>query len=105
LPEPFAVAVVVRSHGEAGLQGLRCGLSLSLGDRVPRVYLLDSGRQLLAAAPGSETAAVLHSLVDDVGIEVVIESGLDAPTGAGLGRRSRGRILAEAAGAQFQQVF
>jgi len=105
LPDAFDVAVLVRSAGEPGLQGLRCGLSLSLGDRVPRVYLVGAGLELLGATAGSEAEAVLRSLVDEVGAGVVAESDGGGPAVPGVGRRRRAAILREVAGARFQQVF
>jgi hypothetical protein len=99
------VAVVIRSAGEAGLQGLRTALSLSLGDQPAAVYLFGEGRELLGASPESEVARCLATLVDDVGTEVRVEAGAGLTTPAGIGRGSRARLLADAARANRQQVF
>src|SRR6202022_5057954 len=56
-------AVVVRSHDpERQLQGLRAALSLSLGDRRARVFLVGAGVGVLDAAPETEAARCLAPL-------------------------------------------
>lgn len=93
-PSPEDVAVLVRSAGEPGLQGLRTALSLSLGDRRPRVYLSGPGLAMLEAEPGSEAGACLQTLAE-AGVGVLVD-GRDLDHEAFLGA-----IRA----ARFQQTF
>src|ERR1700737_4842162 len=56
-------AVVARSHDpELQLQGLRAALSLSLGDRRARVFLVGAGVGVLDAAAETEAGACLAAL-------------------------------------------
>ena len=89
------IAVVIRSDGETGLQGLRAALSLALGDRPPVLCLLGPAVGLLDAAPGSETAACVQSLKAELDVELRVE-GRDG---------DRAALLRACAAFRLQQVF
>jgi hypothetical protein len=99
------VAVVVRTGGATGLEGVRAALSLSLGDRPPALYLLADGLALLESPPESEAGRTLASLIDDVGVAVKVEAEPGTKPAAGMLHGRRADILREVAQTPFEQVF
>jgi len=96
-------AVVVRSHDpELQLQGLRAALSLSLGDRRARVFLVGAGVGVLDAAAETEAGACLAAL-REAHIPVLVEEG--AGPGGGVEVLPPAQLLEAIRVASFQQTF
>jgi hypothetical protein len=97
-------AVVVRSHDpELQLQGLRAALSLALGDRRARVYLVGPALALLDAAPETESGRCFDAL-RQAGIPLVAGDGADSADPR-LTVVSERELLVAIASAPFQQTF
>ena len=96
-------AVVVRSHDpELQLQGLRAALSLSLGDRRARVFLVGAAVAVLDAAAETEAGACLAAL-REAHIPVLVEEGAGA--GGGVEVLPPAQLLEAIRVASFQQTF
>jgi hypothetical protein len=97
-------AVVVRSPDpELQLQGLRAALSLSLGDRPARVFLVGPGGAVLAASPETEAGACLGAL-REAHIPLLVEEGAGS-AGHGVEVLPQVALLEAIGAASFQQTF
>jgi hypothetical protein len=97
-------AVVVRSPDpELQLQGLRAALSLSLGDRPARVFLVGPGAAALTAPPETEAGACLAAL-REAQIPLLVEGGAGS-AGAGVEVLPHAALLEAIGAASFQQTF
>lgn len=94
--------VVRSSDPEVQLQGLRTALSLALGDRPARVFLLGPGATVLAADPLSEAGRCIEALREARVALVVHEP---ASVSVGAPSPALEAILADIAKAPFQQTF
>ena len=88
---------------ELQLQGLRAALSLSLGDRPARLYLLGPGRAALAAGAETETGRCLVAL-REARIPVLAGAGAGSPS-SWVDVMSEEQLLEAIAAASFQQTF
>jgi hypothetical protein len=97
-------AVVIRSvDRELQLQGLRTAVSLALGDRPARVYLVRAGTAVLAAAKDSEAGQCLEAL-REARVAIIAEAEESHLSGQPQ-RATLAEILAQSGAAGFQQTF
>jgi hypothetical protein len=97
-------AVVVRSPDpELQLQGLRAALSLALGDRPARVFLVGPGVAVLASATETEAGACLAAL-RETHVPVLVEDGSGGASG-GADVLPPAELLEAIEAASFQQTF
>jgi hypothetical protein len=96
-------AVVVRSADpELQLQGLRAALSLALGDRPARLFLIGAGAAVLGASTHTDAGDCLAAL-REAHIPVLIESG--GAAGGEVEVLPRSELLEAIEAASFQQTF
>ena len=96
--------MVVRSPDpEVQLQGLRTALSLSLGDRPARVYLVGAGLAVLDVAADSEAGQCLVAL-REARVPVLTGDGANRPE-AGVDVEPGPDLLGAIEAAAFQQTF
>ena len=96
--------MVLRSHDpEVQLQALRTALSLALGDRSAKVYLLGAGAGVLSVEASSEAGRCLDALREaEIPLRVEAETG---PPSGGTSSGPRLELLRDIAASTFQQTF